>query len=229
MTYFGILKLHTGLCAFGWAAQLAAQGVSIPDPIGPDPYFAMQPEIARANKPAQPAVRLTFTSSPERRARNMAKIADRIIGVNPTQAMQLRAQITPALISQFETSMPRQGLNSRNIADSVALYLAAAWQVSHGVHESSDIAPATLRALSTQVAGWIQKTPGMATLDNAQKQAMVEELLVQTYMLASSSNAAGDDPHLRAKVQADALQNAKAQGFDLKALALTPTGFVSAK
>jgi hypothetical protein len=173
------------------------------------------------------AAALRFTASPERRRANFAKfLAER----RGSDADSLRVMETtlarPDLMPQVETELRRFGLRTDNVADAYALWWITLWQTANGRPE--DPSRAATLAVKGQAERAFLAMPGIATADDAAKQAFAEGLLIQSIFLGAALDQAKQDPaQVRALAQI-ARRNARQTGVIVDGLVLTDQGFRAA-
>jgi hypothetical protein len=116
------------------------------------------------------------------------------------------------------------GLKTNNIADAYALYWISAWEAANGIFDSPT-PPAQMKAVKTQVANILSSSSLITDETDANKQAYAENLLTQAAIVGSYGSHVNADPANMPKVRAAVVANAAAQGVDIEAFILTPTGF----
>ena len=83
-----------------------------------------------------------------------------------------------------------------------------------------------MRIVRDQAAAVLLSSLKTAELNDAQKQEMAENFLLNMVVLQESLKAAGDDPAIIEQLAEELHWEALAQGIDLSAIVLTDQGFV---
>ncbi|KRA68391.1 hypothetical protein ASD89_16195 [Caulobacter sp. Root656] len=157
------------------------------------------------------------------RKRNMARIVERLRGVDPAGAADLqRTFASRDLIAEIGGAMGPQGLNPDNVADAVALYLVTAY---YGVRGSTEGEPHEFKAVSAQVGRALSANPAFTSASDASKQEMAESMLVQAVLANQAVQAAQKQPSAMPAIKAAIDQGTRSSfGMDLTRVRLGPDG-----
>ena len=172
----------------------------------------------------QPENILRFNPVERRQRQNIAQFVDAMRKTDP----EVAARITPIFTSRdvigvIGKAIAVYGLQTNDVADAYAVYLTNVWLGTQG--RADDLPKAHVVAVRNQAAALLLQSPGFTTLNDAQKQAMAETMLLQATVISIRVNTARTDPVLLARLQGEIARQTKASGLDIGAMALTEAGF----
>lgn len=164
-----------------------------------------------------------FSYSPSKKLRDkiVSELAISLSKTDPQAGAQLNAlhaQID--VISSIDQRMRSVGLRADNVADAYTVWWIAAWEAVHNRDVGSS--RQLFNSVKNQVEGAIGNTALFSHMNNAQKQAFYESLLLQAFMIDSAKQ----DPSMQAELSEAVNQGAKQMGIDLTTMTLTEDGFV---
>lgn len=112
-----------------------------------------------------------------------------------------------------------------NVAEALAVWWVGAWIVNQEP-SMRGVTSETMQIVRDQAAAVLLSSLKAAELNDAQKQEMAENFLLNMVVLQESFKAAGGDPAIIAQLAEELHWEALAQGIDLSAIVLTDQGFV---
>lgn len=181
---------------------------------------------ARGTAPATPTGRMTYTPSPTRRRENMTAFAAQLRSADPDAAAEFeRMAGSQDLIAAMTPGLAKAGLSPNNVADAYAAWWVISWNTSRSIN--ADPPPATMRAVSGQVAAVLTNNPDFARASDAERQTMAEGLLLQGALIESTRDQIRDPAQIE-QLKHNVRTGARKAGIDLDAVRLTPEGFVPA-
>ena len=172
-------------------------------------------------------VELSFATSPALRKRNFAGFISGIRANNPGSADQLQQLLDGAGFSgKLDARMKAKGLATNNIADAFANYWMSVWLGSRG--QASPVSAAQAQKTQAFAQLMLQDNPALADMDDAAKQAVADNLLIQAGLMdILIAQTQGNSEQLTQLAQM-ARRGASEWGLDLDAMELTADGFVDA-
>ncbi|HEY8615465.1 DUF6683 family protein [Phenylobacterium sp.] len=181
-----------------------------------------------APSPAASPANLRFAPSPERRRANFARFLAERRGQDAASLKQAEALLArPDLMARIDAELGRYGLRADNVADAYAIWWITLWQTANGRTEDPGAKPA--QAVKAQVERALLATPGLATADDAAKQAFAEGLLVQAMFLDAALQQSKADPAALRTLGAAARRNAGATGVLVDGVTLSDQGFTTVR
>jgi hypothetical protein len=172
------------------------------------------------------ATTLTFAISQQRRQSNITTFVENIAQTHAGAGNLLRQAFQQHdFFGAIETQVaPAYGMSMNNVADSTALWLAAAWFVAN--NDDSDLTRAQYQGLKTQIEANYLQNARLATLDSGAKQDMSDSLLLMAVWIDVSARAYKDRPIMKASHRSSIIDMARRDmGIDLTTIALTDNGF----
>ena len=174
--------------------------------------------------PAAAAARLNFAASPQRRTRNYGRFIAQSQASNPGAAKFYDQMFTTnRYLERLDSSLQAKGLKSNNIADAFATYWMSSWLASR----SWQSAASARQAAATKIMAieMLAKTPSLASMSDAAKQEVADDLFIKAGLLDGLMAASeGNSGYLKTIAQV-ARQGAQKWGLDLDAMELGPSGF----
>ena len=171
----------------------------------------------------QPENALRFNPVQRRQRQNIAQFVDAMRKTDPEVAARIAPIFTSRdVIGVIGKAIAVYGLQTNDVADAYAVYLTNVWLGTQG--RADDLPKAHVVAVRNQAAALLLQSPGFTTLNDAQKQAMAETMLLQATVISIRVNTARTDPVLLARLQGEIAKQTKASGLDVGAMALTEAG-----
>jgi hypothetical protein len=171
-------------------------------------------------------VALTYTISASQTQANLQALGKRLAASDPANAAQAEQLLTSVdVIGAVGGVMDQFGLERNNVAHAYALYWVVNWGLANKVYDAPS--PIAMKAVAAQAERGFTNNAAFAALDNAQKQAAAEELLVLVAILDAASEQAKSDAPLADKLAKAALEGSKKSGLELDKMTLTENGFVT--
>lgn len=187
----------------------------------------VRPPSALAMAPAGFAV-LSYDVSLTRRAANLRSFVEKSRAANPSGAADLeRVFASGDVIQQLDGEMRKYGLRADNLADAYALWWINAWEAATGAAATED--RGVVAAVRRQSAIALSNVPDVAKADDTIKQNLAEALMVQAMLVSALNEKYRTDKTHGPQLRKAAAQGAKSMSLDLKAMELTPDGFVMRK
>ena len=152
------------------------------------------------------------------------QIATKVARSDPGQAPQIRSALaTDSILQQFNQVMGNAGYDVRNIADVMASYYLAGWEIVN----QKIAQPYYANAARAQLVWSLKRSPEIMFLSDAEKQRSAEALGILTTVakLGSELLAQQNDPIGAITLQEMVYQSFLNQGVDLKRLSLGRNGF----
>ena len=172
------------------------------------------------------ADQLNYDPSPEVRRRNLERFIDTMRAQNRSNAAQLNAYFENTdVMAVIDRRMRWTGDATPNVAEALAVWWVGAWIVNQEP-SMRGVTSETMQIVRDQAAAVLLSSLKAAELNDAQKQEMAENFLLNMVVLQESLKAAGDDPAIIAQLAEELHWEALAQGIDLSAIVLTDQGFV---
>ena len=172
------------------------------------------------------ADQLNYDPSPEVRRRNLERFIDTMRAQNRSNAAQLNAYFENTdVMAVIDRRMRWTGDATPNVAEALAVWWVGAWIVNQEP-SMRGVTSETMRIVRDQAAAVLLSSLKTAELNDAQKQEMAENFLLNMVVLQESLKAAGDDPAIIEQLAEELHWEALAQGIDLSAIVLTDQGFV---
>ena len=169
---------------------------------------------------------LDYTPSPEVRRRNLDRFTDTLRAQNRSNAAQLNAYFAENdVMAVIDRRMRWTGSATPNVADALAVWWIGAWIVNQEPSRTT-VSPDTMRIVRDQAAAVLLASLKTAELNDAQKQEMAENYLLNTVVLQESFLNVGQDPAIVTQLAEEVHWEALAQGIDLSAIVLTDEGFI---
>ena len=131
------------------------------------------------------------------------------------------------VLEKFDALLRQYGFASRNVADAFTAYLVMSWEVVND--RDADAYRGGIDALRTHMRSAMARNPRIAALADAQKQELAETFGYLAMIAAgtrSQLERSGDRAAL-ARLQEGVNDTARKMGVDLRAVAMTPQGFVA--
>jgi hypothetical protein len=177
---------------------------------------------------AQPtAAALTFAISRPRRQTNINLFVDNIAQTNAGAGNLLRQAFQQDdFFGAVETRIaPTYGMAMNNVADSAALWLAAAWFAAND--DDRDLTRAQFQGLKAQIASSYLQNTRLVALDSGSKQDMSDNLLLMAVWIDLSAKAYKTNASVKTMYRRSIIDMARRDmGIDLTMLVLTDNGFV---
>lgn len=172
------------------------------------------------------ADQLNYDPSPEVRRRNLERFIDTMRAQNRSNAAQLNAYFENTdVMAVIDRRMRWTGDATPNVAEALAVWWVGAWIVNQEP-SMRGVTSETMQIVRDQAAAVLLSSLKAAELNDAQKQEMAENFLLNMVVLQESLKAAADDPAIIAQLAEELHWEALAQGIDLSAIVLTDQGFV---
>ncbi|MGG6268017.1 DUF6683 family protein [Leptolyngbya sp. AN03gr2] len=185
------------------------------------------PQSASPASQRQPA-NLTFKPSMEVRRRNFAQFVARARAADPVAAGQLEQLFASRnIIAEIDRAIAPLGAKTNNVADTMALYVIAAWHGARG--NIAKPTPKEFQSVRNQMANILTSLPTVATLTDAQKQEMAEGLLIEALLVDQAMHFAAKDPSQLASMKTAISRAAEKYGFNVMQLNLTDQGLTLAR
>ncbi|MCU0549170.1 MAG: hypothetical protein MUC48_07465 [Leptolyngbya sp. Prado105] len=173
------------------------------------------------------SVNLAFTPSMEVRKRNFAQIVSRARVADPVAAAELEKLFASRnILAEIDRAVAPLGAKTNNVADTMALYVIAAWHGSRG-----NIANPTrteFQSVRNQMASILTALPTFANATDAQKQELAEASLIEALFVEQALSFAAKDPSKLASVKAAIARTAEKYGFNVTRLNLSEKGLTLA-
>jgi hypothetical protein len=118
------------------------------------------------------------------------------------------------------------GLDKNNVADVFAMYWISAWQAANG--DSAVPKKTQFVNVAKQAMLGLAGSKAFASATDAQKQEYAEALMVQSLILDSHMEAAGNDPEKLKAISDLVRKGSKQSGIYIDEVVLTDDGFVLA-
>jgi hypothetical protein len=173
------------------------------------------------------AAALTFAISRPRRQTNINVFVDNIAQANPGAGNLLRQAFQQEdFFGAVETRIaPTYAMAMNNVADSAALWLAAAWFAAND--DDRDLTRAQFQGLKAQIASSYLQNTRLVALDSGSKQDMSDNLLLMAVWIDVSAQAYKSNQSRKAAYRSSIIAMAQRDtGIDLTTFALTDTGLV---
>jgi len=138
-----------------------------------------------------------------------------------------QALVRDGVLNKFDTLLRDYGFANRNVADAFTAYLVLSWEVVND--RDADAYRGGIDALRTHMRAAMARNPRIAALADAQKQELAETFGYLAMIAAGTRNQlerSGDRAAL-ARLQDGVNSTARKMGVDLRAVAMTPQGFVA--
>lgn len=186
-----------------------------------------KPQTPKNRSEQTAATKLAYKPSTTNRQANLKRFIEKTRQNNPEGATQMEQLFAAKdVIGQINQGIITIGLKPNNVADAYSLYWVSAWLGARG--RTENLPKSQMIAVRNQAAGALLKVPEFTSATDAQKQEMVEAMLIQSALISASINSAKSDPILMEKVKVAIAQGAKGMGLDLDQMILTPQGFRTA-
>jgi hypothetical protein len=169
-------------------------------------------------------VEFTYAPSKSRTATNLQNIVSRWRKQNPahgTQLEQLFAQND--VVGAVGGVMEQFGLQRNNVAHAYSFYWVVNWGLANKVHDTPSVQ--AMQGVAAQLEQSLAVTPNFMAMNDAEKQAAAEELMVLVALLDAGSEEAKTNPAIAAQLAKAALENGRKVGFELDKMKLTEEGF----
>ena len=153
------------------------------------------------------------------------RIARQFGGRQPDSYRQ--ALVREGMLAKFDAMLQRYGYDSHDVADACAAYLVLSWEVVNDRSAGPD--RAGIDAVRRNLQQALARSPRFVALPDTQKQDMAETFGYLAMIAASTRNELqrkGDQLSL-ARLQDGVNRTARKMGVDLRAIRLTPQGFVA--
>jgi hypothetical protein len=212
---------YTGLIQQVSKPTLAAGQRSVLGKLGPPPLTTMRDgmtETLTANLSYQPLDGISRTLRQQ--------IATKVARADPGQAPQIRSALaSDSIWQQFNQVMGDSGYDVRNIADVMASYYVAGWEIVN----RKIVQPNFASAARMQIIWSLKRSPEIMFLSDAEKQRSAEALGIMTTVstIGSRMLAQQNDPIGAVTLQEMVYQSFLQQGVDLKLLTLGRNGFIA--
>jgi hypothetical protein len=216
------------------SAQISLPNIQVSD--FPDPVINSQidtqiifrnPVSEQDRSPAsqEPAISFVYASSKSRTRDNLQNIVSRWRKQNPAHGTQLEQLLAENdVIGAVGDVMGQFGLQRNNVAHAYTLYSIVYWGLANGIYDAPS--SQTVQSVAAQVEQSFGVDPKYAAMNDAEKQAAAEELMVLTAILDGGSQEAKTNPAMAAQLAKAALENGRKVGFELDKMKLTEQGFV---
>jgi hypothetical protein len=138
-----------------------------------------------------------------------------------------QALVRDGVLEKFDALLREYGFAGRNVADAFTAYLVSSWEVVND--RDADAYRGGIEALRTRMRAAMARNPRIAALADAQKQELAETFGYLAMIAAgarSQLERSGDRAAL-ARLQEGVNSTARKMGVDLRAVAMTPQGFVA--
>ena len=169
---------------------------------------------------------LAYTPSLELRKANLNRFALQRQQQNLTGPKDLEALLNSTeVIEAIQKTIEPYGLTINNIADVYTLWWITAWQASEGSLTKVD--KVTAQAVKQQAAKIWLANPKLMEATDANKQEIAEALLVQSLLIQTAINLAGDNELSQKAVMESVRKGAAASGLALQNMQLTSEGFIA--
>lgn len=236
--------LLAAVFAGGMSAAAQAQYLSgpayafpIPDMIGPaivgtsmQSYLgrgSSSPSSSQRGSPATGATGLGVASDPATSRKVRAEFRSQLALANPGKEAAIDQALAQDWLAGYQAEIARpNGLDPRNLADSVTAYLIASWAI---VHKQERISPRAIASVRDRFRASLVSDPRLSHIGAAERQEMSEQLIHHTVLImANRTRIAETKDTALADAAARHYQEAVQSGLhiDLRALRLTDQGFV---
>lgn len=138
-----------------------------------------------------------------------------------------QALVHDGVLEKFDALLRDYGFANRNLADAFTAYLVLSWEVVND--RDADAYRGGIAALRTHMRAALARNPRIAALADAQKQELAETFGYLAMIAAGTRNQLernGDRAALL-RLQDGVNSSARKMGVDLRAVAMTPQGFVA--
>ena len=138
-----------------------------------------------------------------------------------------QALVRDGVLEKFDALLRDYGFANRNLADAFTAYLVLSWEVVND--RDADAYRGGIDALRTHMRAAMARNPRIAALTDTQKQELAETFGYLAMIAAGTRNQlerSGDRAAL-ARLQDGVNSTARKMGVDLRAVAMTPQGFVA--
>ncbi|MGO4702962.1 DUF6683 family protein [Dyella sp. 2RAB6] len=168
---------------------------------------------------------LQFQSSSEVSQAVLDRIARQFGGRQPDSYRQ--ALVREGMLAKFNAMLQQYGYSNHNVADAFTAYLAMSWEVVN--NRSIGQNRAGIDAVRHNLQQALARNPRFVAMPDAQKQEMAETFGYLAMIASSTRNELQrkSDPASLAKLQDGVNGTAQKMGVDLRAIKLTPQGFVA--
>jgi hypothetical protein len=219
------------------SAQISLPNIQVSD--FPDPVINTQIDIGmvlrnpvgtQTSSPSsqRPATSFVYASSKTRTRTNLQNITSRWRKLNPAHGDQLEQIFSSTdVIGTVGGVMEQFGLQRNNVAHAYALYWVVYWGLANNAHATPSAE--AMQSVAAQAEQSFSAAPQFATMNESEKQAAAEELMVLAAILDAASEQSKSDPTVAAQFVKAALEGSRKSGLDLDKMTLTEGGFVPAK
>jgi hypothetical protein len=173
------------------------------------------------------STKLTFTSSPSRRNANITKIkADYLKSNNNAQNQALADKLfSSASFSNSDSITRNMGLDSKNLGDVFALYIAINFKAVRDLTTGGNVNPNVV-IFAKQMNQILSRQNTIRNLDDAQKQLNAEQLLAQIMIISVLIENSKTNPQLKNLAIDYGNAALKRFGFDQSRFDITSKGYV---
>lgn len=182
--------------------------------------------LPRAGFAPPPASATAFRADPAVSARVRQAVLAAALPSSPNPGALRTTVESGAPWREFDRLLRRHGYDPRDLADVVAAFYLIAWEVATASDALAQ--PAGIAAVRGQARQLVAANPGMARLNEAERQETAETLAFHAMAMAARHNdlrVARDAAQLAAFRTEVAETVAQQQGIDLRRFTLTPAGF----
>jgi hypothetical protein len=177
-----------------------------------------------STKNAGASTTMPFAQSATLRKQHLASFVAGVRRADPGNAAQLEKLFTSQDVFKFtDIWMKKYGLKSNNLADPLAVYFTTTWLVARG--SNADPTKAQIIGVRNQMARALGNAPAFKRVTATQKQALADNLVLQSYLFSAYLEAGKTKPLLKEQSkQLAALSVQKSFGVNIKAVKLTNLG-----
>jgi hypothetical protein len=138
-----------------------------------------------------------------------------------------QALMRDGVLEKFDALLREYGFASRNVADAFTAYLVMSWEVVND--RDADDYRGGIDALRARMRAAMARDPRVAALTDARKQELAETFGYLAMIAAGTRSqlAHNGDRAALARLQDGVNATARKLGMDLRAVAMTPQGFVA--
>lgn len=175
--------------------------------------------------PAAAADQLTYVATTARTQANIAAFVARSRKSDPTGAAAIAELFASQdVMSAAEVELRKVGLTKSNMADAYTAWWTNAWLASQGRDDT--LPRKQMLAVKRQAEAALLATPQVAQLNDTQKQAFAEDLLIQAMLIGASIEVAKAQGVDVTPLKEAVVKGARAAGLDLRSMMLSDQGFI---
>jgi hypothetical protein len=169
----------------------------------------------------------TYKLSPAQRTANLARFKSAVLkpGIDEKSKKFFEQLYSETMFMAADKSFQALGLNSLNIADVYAVYIAKNWQASNGI-APANFPDTFIPPLAEQMRMMLSINQKLETLNDEQKQLAAEGMIGDILLVSAVNDLGKDDPAMKQLAQDYGRSRLKDYGFDYTKFEINETGFV---